>query len=126
MEATMTPELITALLLALPVLGLVWLVAWEIGKMAEAQKYLPPHPSTIEHIDLTALTQAAPLPQEQTIKETPAINRLHIPPPVFSGYSADHTGISLSGMGGGWAPAHKLVPKQYRRRMRSDWLFSGK
>jgi hypothetical protein len=121
----MTPELITALLLALPILGLVWLVAWEISQMAETQKHLPPRPSTMAHIDLTDLAQTAPFPQEQTSKETPAINRLHIPPPVFSGYSANHTGISLSGMGGGWGPAHKLVPKQYRRRARSDWLFSG-
>jgi hypothetical protein len=88
-------------LLDLQILGLVWLVAWELGKMREVQAYLPLHPSTSKRLDLADLVRATPLPQELVVKETPATNRLHIPPPVLSGYAPDHTGISLSGMGGG-------------------------
>lgn len=111
--------MIVTLSIAIPVLGLTYLVVWALWHLIYDEKTFPEAAPTKKEVDLAELAEEVGYPHQEVPKETPATTWLHIPPPYFSGRAGDRSGYNLGGIGsGGWSFQHKLMPRQYRRKFR--------
>lgn len=115
----MTP----VLLIAIPVLGLTFLVFWALWHLIYDEKTIPEPALTSKEVDMDELAKEVGYPHEEVPKVTPATTRLYIPPTYLPTHTQDHTGYSISGMGGGWGFPRGLVPKRHHRwpRLDSPW-----
>jgi hypothetical protein len=93
---------------------------WALWHLLNDTKTFPRKSATIRHIDLATLETPPADPEVKPAKETIPTCQIYIPPMTVSGPS-DHTGTSISGMGGSWRPVNKLVPKR-RHHWRKDPL----
>jgi len=112
----------TALVLGILAIGLTVLMGYALWHLLNDEKTYPEKTATTEHIDLEALEAPLVEPEAESPKETIPTSQLYIPPMTVSGPTSDHTGYSISGMGGNWRPLRKLVPRRRHHWLRQDPL----
>jgi len=105
----------TALILAAIVcLALTALFGWAMWHLIYDRRTFPAPSPYIRHVELDEI----PVPEEPPppeVREPLPTAQLHIPPPVFSSYNGEHTGISISGVGGSWTPLRRIATRHRRR-----------
>lgn len=110
----------TALIAAAIVcVALTVLFGWAMWHLIYDRRSYPAPSPHVRRMELDEIPVAEEPPPPE-VREPLPTSQLHIPPPALSSYSEEHTGLSISGVGGSWKPLRRIVARHRRRWRQPD------